>query len=437
MARLAMFGAESAHAHSEGHVSSGSAVAYDTSVVRSGVRAFKTDGGAAGTTQQLASYVFTGVLGVAYYLTLWMYIPSGSGYPTTAFAALRFLTGGATNLSEIRLQTSGALQLYRGATAIGSPTAALSMDTWHRVDLMTDIDTGAVDAFAGRVDGTIFASASGVTASDTAVGLARWGTGTAPGVNKVYYFDDVVLNDDTGSAHNTYPGDEKVVLLLPTADSSRDAGWLAGGGATTSLFETVNNTPPVGVALASATNTSQIKNAVSTTTEAYSATMKTYTAAGIGGGDTVTAIQAIATIGTSTAAAITAGIAVTSNPAIAEVTPSTAALAAGTYTTNWIRGVTAMSENPSVTLGTAPVMRIRKNVANTTSTMSCFMGMYVSYTVGTPPAGGTRLRFILSLLIAWLRRVRRMLWPPLRSTCRMPLCPTWSMRSRSGVGMTP
>jgi hypothetical protein len=211
----------------------------------------------------------------------------------------------------------------------------------------------------------------------------------------VLYADDMTITDSSGSAPTTAPHREgKIVALLPTADSARDAGWLNGASGTTNLFDAVNNKPPTGVVIGSAGATTQVRNAVSTTAEAYSATMTTYTAAGIDSDDTVNLVQAVSMGGNSSATGSdTLGVQVTSNPAIAEVTPSID-IVTGTFPTGWIRGATTWANLPSVTKGTAPVMRIRKNIANTRTSQCCFMGMMVDYTVVTAGAA-TRYRSIM------------------------------------------
>jgi hypothetical protein len=91
----------------------------------------------------------------------------------------------------------------------------------------------------------------------------------------------------------------------------------------------------------------------------------------------------------STTGTDTLGLSVASNPAIAEATVNID-VNDGTYPTGWNRGATVMSENPSVTLGTAPVMELRKLVATNRTNACCFLGMYVAYTEDTAPAPSGR-----------------------------------------------
>jgi hypothetical protein len=404
MARLFMAGAETGNAHAEGTTVATGTTTFDTTTKRSGTASFKHDS-LAGAGAQLI-YTYTGVIEQTYFLSCWLYIPSTTGYPTTTQIVVQFQGTGSVSLGNIQLSTTGTLILRRLTTAIGSPSGVLAQDTWHRIDLKQKMGVGTVDVFEGRLNGSVFATSGLISHSDVAVINVRWGWAASPGASKILYVDDVILNDDTGSVNNSYPGDDKVVLLRPTADSARDANWFAGLSATTNLWDAVDNIPPVGISAGSATATSQITNAASTTTEAYSATMQTYTAAGIASGDTVTAVQGVVEAANGAASADTIGISIVSNPAVTEVLGSIPS-SASTYPSQWVRISPSIAENPSLTLGTAPVMRVRKNLAATRRHTVCFMGMYVSYTVGAAPSG-TRLRFILGLLMLFVRR--RVLW---------------------------
>jgi hypothetical protein len=392
--RLSHLGAETGHIHAEGVTNGGTGTqSFDTGTKRTGTRSYKFDGAAGGNFIR-SLWAFSGVTGRTYWATCWFYVPAASGLPTNANRLLGFLNGAATlNVASVELTSGGKIRLMIGHDGGGNQaqqgsdsSATVTTDTWYRLDLGVETGAGSVDYAECWLDGTSVASGTGISYSDAAPGLLYWGWGAGavgaagPGANKVVYVDDILLQDEQGSVNNTRPsGDEKVVLLLPTADSARDAGWVTGASGTTSLFEAVNNIPPAGLDNASATSTSQIENAVSTTVQEYDATMTTYSAAGIGAADTITAIYALIEGGnSSTTGSDTIGVSVESNPVIAETTPSID-VNDGTFPTGWLRGATGIEENPTVTIGTAPVMSVRKNIASTRVSTVCFMGMYVSY----------------------------------------------------------
>lgn len=391
MGRVFHAGAEIGHSHTDaafGEV--GTAFTYDTGTVRSGSRSWKIDASA-------ASYVLytlsAGAVGRRWFATIWFYVPSASGLPGSDSRILAIQTGAAAMLCGARLTTAGKIQLVdQAGTQIGSDSAeTVATNTWHRLDLGVRINVGSTDYAECRLNGVSVASTTTGAFSDTAPARVLFGWFDDPGTSEVLFFDDFILNDDTGTTNLTWALDESVLLLLPTAVAARDAGWVGGGGGTTNLYEAVNNIPPAGLDNAAATDTSQVENAVSTTTDEIDFTMTTYTAAGVGASDLITAVYAVMAGGnSSTTGTDTIGLEVESNPAIAESVVSVD-VNDGTYPTGWLRGQTAVSEMPVVARGTGPVASLRKGVATTRVCACCFVGMQVSVFPDptTAPTGDT------------------------------------------------
>lgn len=385
MTRLITLGAETAADLTEGITNSAAVPTYSSAAgtFRSGAWSYKFDGGAGAAMYHQAA--FTGAVGTRYFAAIWFRLPAATGLPATSATVISFLQS-TTVLCQARLMNTGKIRLLdQAAVQIGSDsTATIAADTWYRLELVCQIAVGSTDyaelrlANDAGVDEVVASTSSGAFTDSAPTGV-RFGWNTTPGAGEIMYMDDFALNDNAGSVNNTYVGGEKVVLLLPTADSTRDAGWVGGASGTTNLWEAVNNIPPVGLSNAAATDTSQIENAVSTTTQVYAATMQTYTAAGLASTDIVTSVYGVIAGGnSSTTGTDTLGVQVTSNPAITEVTPSIDILNA-TFPSGWLLGATAITENPSLTFGTAPVMQVRKNIAAGRVSACCLMGMYVSY----------------------------------------------------------
>jgi hypothetical protein len=132
----------------------------------------------------------------------------------------------------------------------------------------------------------------------------------------------------------------------------------------------------------------QIRNATSNANVNYDATMTTYTAAGIAASDIVTVIVPMIATGAPVTTSAKAGtVGVVSNPAIANIALGAggtsgafwSGVTMGTYPTGnkWSFGTTTYS--PSVTLGTAPVMRVTQVTSSTRIAIVTEMGMYVEY----------------------------------------------------------
>jgi hypothetical protein len=264
------------------------------------------------------------------------------------------------------------------------------------IDLRGRIAAGTIDQCEARLAGVSFASASGLTVSDTAPTNISVGhnvfSAQAVSAGTVIYHDDVAVNDSTGAAQNSWPGDEKIVLLRPTADSAVGTGWTLGNATATggNAWQRLNKAPPDSAAdLTTAADADQIRNATSNANSSYDATMTTYTAAGIAAGDTVNVVVPIVATGAPVVTSAKAGtIGVASNPAIANIALGAggtsgafwSGVAPGTYPTGnkWSFGTTTYA--PSVTLGTAPVMRVTQVTSSTRIAIVTEMGIYVSYT---------------------------------------------------------
>jgi len=194
------------------------ATAYSTTIKRTGKYSLqcKGNGGAPSTAYftvgEAGPADGTGV-GVtsnrdAFYLTFWLY-------------TVQYLTSGSQNIatnngnmSSLKFDSSGKLQLaYRnsGGTSVtvGSLSAALSLNAWHRIDfsvtgILTATTTGMTESF--KVDGTTVDTQSGLVSNlldGSQITMGFQGNGTYE-----FYFDDVILRDDT------FQSDDAGVLLL-------------------------------------------------------------------------------------------------------------------------------------------------------------------------------------------------------------------------------
>lgn len=394
MSRLFTSGFEAQHGIADGFTAAyGATLSVDTSVFRSGAASLKevTSGGGSAVTA-----TFTSTLGRTYYLRTYIYVQTRP--PTTTQGFMQFRNTSFSTMVEARMTTTGAVQLWNrpGASQIGSLSAVLNLNTWYRIELACNINTGSVDTAELRIDGSTVASASSLALGDIALGDVNVGFVNDPGNGTTINFDDMAVNDDQGSSQNTFPGDGNVVLLVPTADSAVGTGWTNDAAGTTNLFAAVDNTPPAGIAdTTGSTGLHQIRNATSNANSNYDATMTTYTAAGIGAGSTINVIDPlIATAAPVSTSAKLGTVGVVSNPAITNVNLGAggtsgafwSGVAAGTFSTGWKLSHGTITHAPTVTLGTAPVMRVTQVTASTRIAMVCFMAMYVDYTPGAAAA---------------------------------------------------
>jgi hypothetical protein len=282
---------------------------------------------------------------------------------------------GNTTPPHVNLHTDGTLYLEVGTVQQGGFSASINDGAWHRVELMCT--TGAVNVTTAgelRLDGVSVSTWSGSAGANPNFNV---GLNVNPGANAVLYVDDLALNDSTGTAQNSWCGEGRIVLLKPVADNARGVNWTAGGGATTNLWDAVNNTPPVGTT-SPGSNTSQVRNVVSDTTGNYDAQLQSYTAAGIPGGQLVTVVHPMWNLsGTATGT----GVRLMSNPVGGAESTVAVNQTAGSWPNSWLWQAPAgqIIYNPTVDFATGPVMRVGKRQASVNECSCDFMGLFAEY----------------------------------------------------------
>jgi hypothetical protein len=189
-----------------------SGVTQVTSPVRSGTYADQVN--FANDTQYGNNVLPTLSSGGIYYERFYINITTS----VSANTPIADLVAGVVFGAVLKLNTDDTLSVYSGSVSdppqIGSNSAAMSKNAWHRVEFSYNFDTGAVEA---KIDGTVFASGTG-TAS-VAVNTVEFGGGLND-INVVsgqFTYDDFAINDNSGSAQTSYPGDSKIIILRPSA----------------------------------------------------------------------------------------------------------------------------------------------------------------------------------------------------------------------------
>ncbi len=350
----------------------------------------------AGNADSFVRYVQNGVASTSFYFRAYFCFAQLPGTDVIVM----ILGTAATNGVSLRVTTGGKVRVFNEATGlqVGSDSAATIVadsTTWYRFEVSTTNNgSNQQTNVEGQLDGVQIA-ASAVAAAANATLSPQLGWSAAPGATKTVYIDDVALNDSNGAAQNSFPGSGSVVLLVPTADSARGTGWVNDANGTTNFFDATDNKPPAGIAdTTSSTGLHQIRNGTSNANSSYDATMQSYTAGGVPTGATVNVVDPLVATGAPvTTSAKTGTVGVVSNPAIANIDLSDvggtnvfySGANAATYPTGWKFSHGTATYAPSVTLGTAPVMRITQVTSSTRIAMVCFMGIYVDY---TPAATG-------------------------------------------------
>lgn len=136
-----------------------------------------------------------------------------------------------SSIVYITLDNSGVLRLYDEDGQVGSASSALSLSTWYRVEIKMDRTASAGShVVEAKLDGTVFATDSTRSLS---VGITEFAIGGNQALETQttgrWNFDDIAINDNTGSFQNDYPGDGKIIHLHPNASGNSNQ-WLHDDG---------------------------------------------------------------------------------------------------------------------------------------------------------------------------------------------------------------
>lgn len=180
--------------------------------------------------------------------------------PTADSTLMSMHTSGGTTKQRLTISSTGLLKIHDDAgTVRATSTNALPADTtWRRIDF----DCGYNGGLGVRVyvDGVLWANHD----TSTVTLCGRLGLGWLSATVATAYYDDVVCYDDALPANLS---DYEVKLLNPIKDVAV-GGWKRQDGAdTTTMFESLNNTPPVGSTSTTLANNSRVENIVSSTTD--------------------------------------------------------------------------------------------------------------------------------------------------------------------------
>jgi len=274
---------------------------------------------------------------------------------------------------NVRLTSTGGLALYINTTLMGT-SVNLSTATWYWIGVRTL--TGTSVAFL-QIDGLDSVTGTG-TVSGTPVSLGFIGTEASAAD---IFFDDVIVDNAA------FLSNGKADIALPISDNTV-TGVTDANGATTNLWQAVDNTPPAGVASANeAANPKASIKYPASVTEDYLANLETYTTLGIASGDTVLAVQSIVRHGED----ITTGtknlqnVGALTNPTVAGASVTAGsdggAHAAESGANFWVTTFGTVTTSPSVTLGTSPTIRTSR-VSESRVACIDFMGMNVAWTPG-------------------------------------------------------
>lgn len=158
----------------------------------------------------------------------------------TTVALLRLVS--TTGVSQITLgvnESTRVLEVRLGrqdGTLLGSGSTAVSADTMHLVELHVVI-SDTVGVVQARLNGVTEINLSSQDTNNAGGGdIKTFDLGVTPGsissdgASVDAFFDDIVVNDTTGSVSNSWPNGAGIEKLTPNADGNYTA-WTSTGGA--------------------------------------------------------------------------------------------------------------------------------------------------------------------------------------------------------------
>lgn len=229
---------------------SGTGLSIQTSTVRTGTYALKdiaSSGGSSFTLKFSSSH--------SQFIRAYINI---SAYPAANDTILAVVdSNNGIGIGFIELTSTGALQLFYsntsgGFTQIGSNSSILSLNTWYMIDLHADDTGGTVSTVVeGRLGGSVFATGtvSIIVSGNGGVpnGFGYFGDGIVHASSSgTWYFDDIAINDSTGSNQNSYAGAGALTRILPNAagDSNTFSVQVGGTAGSANNFTRVNEVTP-------------------------------------------------------------------------------------------------------------------------------------------------------------------------------------------------
>lgn len=225
--------------------------------------------------------------------------------------------------------------------------------------------------------------------SPTPSNLTLWfGAIESQSTSMSIHFDDFSLNDATGDLENNFPDDSAHIVFMPVVVDTSIGDWVAGAGATTSLFEALNNLPPTGTTDADATN---IKNVTSSATSDYDGATLSYNTFGIPSTSGIRVIVPVTRHGEHAATGTISGaVKLVSNPPDTAEATFTYGADAGAHgadnATGTLKWYTAYGTpvygrfiEQYINRDARPVVRVGKRTATTAQACVDLLGLVVEY----------------------------------------------------------
>jgi hypothetical protein len=204
----------------------------ETSPVHSGTYSCEaqTVGGNNQIGRNLASNITSGTI-------YWRFYVRFSTFPSVDECEVAFVRngGGSSRAFDVYIDTTGGEFVGIKNRVPATPTTALSSvdlatNTWYRIEtqLVISDTTGSITLRLYEGESTTVLDTLSLTGQDTLpTNINQFWLGSLANATYDMNYDDVALNDATGSFQNTWPGPGKVFLVKPASNDT--VGWTRTG----------------------------------------------------------------------------------------------------------------------------------------------------------------------------------------------------------------
>lgn len=207
--------------------------AVQTSIVRNGARALNTNVSA---TTAFITYQYAGASNTNNtYVRAYVYFAS---FPATNTSLVLIRDSVNGNNLDLRFSAGNTLIITNeqsASTQVGVASGSMQLNTWYRVELAYTYTSGAVQAYLALGDGAGALFANGT--ANASIGSNTLRLGVIDSATANIYWDDLAINDQTGSSQTNIPGAGAILHLQPSASGDSN-GFTVGVGGTAG---TVNN----------------------------------------------------------------------------------------------------------------------------------------------------------------------------------------------------
>lgn len=218
-----------------------------TSNVRTGTYAGNISSLASGSLAYFGATVATSNLTVVY-VRAYVYFTTLPSAENTIIV-LNNTANATTPVVYLTVDNGGLLRLYDEDGQIGSASSALSTGAYYRIEIKMDASAAAGShVVEAKIAGAAAFASSSTRSLSSGIATVLFGGNLLAEAQTTgdWNFDDIAINDNSGSSQTSYPGSGKVVYLRPNGAGASNT-WLKTNRATagdTSNYTLTNENPP-------------------------------------------------------------------------------------------------------------------------------------------------------------------------------------------------